>query len=111
MQTRLTGVGLQLRSGLQFDDWKWSYTGWYTISSGWHSIEMDWRASTADGAKNGGLTFWVDGLEAGVLYGLDNDLQRVDKVALGAIDGVDKATQGVIYVDDYISRRQSYIGP
>jgi len=111
VQIRYTGNTYQLRVGLLTDAKKWSYTGWSTISTAWHPIEFDWRASTAAGANNGGLTFWLDGAQVATINAIDNDQQKIDKIALGVISGMTSTTQGTSYYDDYESGRLSYIGP
>ncbi|MBP1702616.1 MAG: hypothetical protein H6Q38_1723, partial [Chloroflexi bacterium] len=110
-QVRYTGNTYQLRLGLLTDAKKWSYTGWSTISTAWHPIEFDWRASTAAGANNGSLTFWLDGAQVATVNAIDNDQQKIDKIALGVISGMTSTTQGTSYYDDYESGRLSYIGP
>ena len=72
---------------------------------------MDWRAATAVGANNGGLTLWLNGIQVANLTGSDNDLQKVDWIALGAVNGIDSATRGTYYFDEFESRRSNYIGP
>jgi hypothetical protein len=93
------------------DRGKWSYTGWTALPSGWNAIELDWRASTTANANNGGLTLWINGTQVANLTGIDNDQQKVDWVALGAVNGIDNATRGTYYFDEFESRRGTYIGP
>jgi hypothetical protein len=45
------------------------------------------------------------------LTGVDNDQQRVDWIALGAVSGIDSKTRGTYYFDGFESRRSNYIGP
>ena len=63
------------------------------------------------GANNGGLTFWIDGVQKANLTGNDNDTRRIDRVRLGATSGLDTGTRGTYYFDAFESRRQQYIGP
>jgi hypothetical protein len=93
------------------DSGSWQSTNWFTISDAKHSIEFDWKAATAVGASNGYLTLWIDGTQQANLTGIDNDTRRVDRVRLGAIYGIDTGTRGTYYFDDFVSRRQNYIGP
>ena|GEM_PF-1031208 len=86
-------------------------TSYVTISDAPHSLEIDWRASTAAGASNGWLTFWVDGVQVGSITGVDNDTRRIDSVRLGAVDGIDSGTRGTEFFDSFESRRLNYIGP
>jgi hypothetical protein len=111
VEFRRNGSSYQVRAGLLNDRSKWSYTAWSTISSGWNAIEFDWRAATAAGANNGGLTLWLNGTQVANLTGVDNDLQKVDWITLGAVSGIDSATRGTYYFDAFESRRQNYIGP
>jgi hypothetical protein len=54
---------------------------------------------------------WINGTQVANLTGSDNDLQKVDCVALGAVNGIDNATCGTYYFDEFESRRSTYIGP
>jgi len=111
VQIRYSSNAFQLRAGLLRDGGRWSYTNWSTISKVWHPIEFSWSASTAPGANNGNLTFWIDGSQVGSLTAMDNDQQKIDKVSLGVIDGITSTTQGSYFFDNYESRRLTYIGP
>jgi hypothetical protein len=103
--------GYQIRAGLRNDGNSWSNTAWLALSDAPHAIELDWRASTAAGANNGALTLWLDGTQRANLTGADNDTRRVDRVRLGAVNGVPSTTRGVYFFDAFESRRQTYIGP
>ena len=107
---RSAGV-YQLRVALLRDNNMWTQSNLFTISDALHSIELDWRASTAAGANNGGLTFWIDGVQQANLTGVDNDTRRIDSVQLGTVSNVNTATRGTYYFDTFESRRQTYIGP
>jgi uncharacterized repeat protein (TIGR02543 family) len=111
IELRKNGKSFQIRSGLPNDRSKWSYTAWSTLPTGWSAIELDWRAATAAGANNGGLTLWLNGAQVANLTGVDNDLQKVDWVALGAVNAIDSGTRGTYYFDEFESRRSNYIGP
>jgi hypothetical protein len=76
-----------------------------------HFVELDWGAATATGANNGGLTVWIDGIQQANLPGVDNDTRRIDRVRLGAVNGLYSGTLGTYYFDAFESRRQTYIGP
>ena len=93
------------------DSGSWQATGWQAVSDAKHAIEFDWQAATSAGANNGSLTLWLDGAQKPGLSAIDNDTRRVDRVRLGAIYGIDAGTRGTYYLDDFVSRRQSYIGP
>jgi hypothetical protein len=100
----------QIRPGLLNDGGSWVNGTWVTITDAPHSIEIDWRAATAVGANNGGLTLWIDGVQKANLTA-DNDTLRIDRVRLGAVNGIDAGTRGTYYFDAFESRRQTYIGP
>ena len=100
-----------MRTGLRTDGNTWTYTNWMTITNAIHFLELDWRAATTAGANNGQLAFWIDGVQAGNVTGIDNDKRRIDQVNLGILAGVESATRGTLYFDAFESRRESYIGP
>jgi hypothetical protein len=101
----------QLRAALLNDGTTWTNSSWFTIGDAPHYVEIDWRASTAAGANNGYLTFWIDGAQQANLTGVNNDTRRIDSVRLGAVAGIDSGTRGTYYFDAFVSRRLTYIGP
>ena len=107
---RSSGV-YQVRAQIRNNGSTFLTTGYVTISDAPHFLEIDWRASTAPGASNGGLTFWVDGVQAGSITGVDNDTRRIDAVWLGAVGGIDSGTRGTEFFDSFESRRLNFIGP
>ena len=112
IQFRFTGGSLyQVRVLVLNDASTNSSSGWVTLSDAPHALEIDWRAATAPGANDGGLTFWVDGVQRANLTGVDNDTRRIEQSRLGAVAGIDSGTRGTYYFDTYEARRQSYIGP
>ncbi len=111
IEFRSSAGAYQLRAGLKNDADAWLSTNYATISDAPHALEIDWRAATAAGANNGGLTFWIDGVQQGDLAGVDNDLARIDRARLGPANSIDAGTRGTCYYDAFESRRQSYIGP
>ena len=112
IQFRFTGGSLyQVRVLVLNDASTNSSSGWVTLSDTPHALEIDWRAATAPGANDGGLTFWVDGVQRANLTGVDNDTRRIEQSRLGAVAGIDSGTRGTYYFDTYEARRQSYIGP
>ena len=100
-----------IRGSSRLDNSVWVYTGWLALSDRSHYIEFDWRAATASGANNGYFTLWLDGVQQASLTGQDSDTRRVDRVRLGAVEGVDSGTRGTEYFDAFDSRRINYIGP
>ena len=101
----------QIRAKLLNDASAFVVTNWFNLSDAPHAIEVDWRAATGVGTNNGGLTFWIDGVQQANLVGIDNDTWRIDRARLGALAGMDVGTSGTYYFDAFESRRQNYIGP
>src|SRR6185436_8137580 len=111
VEFRNSAGAYQIRAKLLNDSALFVVTNWFTITDASHFIELDWRAATAVGANNGGLTFWIDGLQQVDLTTVDNDTGRIDRVRLGALAGMDVGTSGTYYFDAFESRRQTFIGP
>jgi hypothetical protein len=112
IELRWNGKAYQVRAAAAKDTASgFATTSWFTMTNAWHAIEIDWRASSAPGANSGGLTLWIDGVQSANLTGVDNDTRRIESARLGALDGIDAGTHGTSYFDDFVSRRQSYIGP
>lgn len=107
---RLDASIYQLRAGVNSSSGVWTYSDWYNIGNKPHTIEVEWRAGDA-GQSNGILALWIDQALLGNLTGIANSGQRIERVRLGAAYGVDSGTRGVLYFDDFVSRRNSYIGP
>lgn len=110
-QFRYYSSQYQIRFSLINDSGTWLNTSWVPIGDAAHAFEIDWSASTAAGANNGYLTFWIDGTQKANLTGVDNDTRRIDRVRLGPRSGLDTGTRGTYYFDAFESRRQTYIGP
>ena len=108
---RRSGGVYQLEARALDDGAIWTATPWFTISDAPHVIEFDWQASSAAGANNGSLAFWLDGTQQASLTGIDNDTRRIDTVRLGGVTGLDAGTSGTEYFDAFESHRQTYIGP
>jgi|GEM_PF-5064998 len=111
IEFRRSSGAYQLQAAARNDKSSWSASNWVTISDAPHFVELDWRASTAAGANNGSLTFWIDAIQQANLTGIDNDTRRIDRVRLGAVSGLDSGTSGTYYFDAFESRKQTYIGP
>jgi M6 family metalloprotease-like protein len=110
VEFRFSSGKYQLRVALLNDGTTWSNSGWFTITDMPHAIELDWKAAKAAGANDGSLTFWIDGVQKARLAGFDNDTQRIDRVRLGALTGIDTGTRGTYFFDAFESRRDSAIG-
>jgi PKD repeat protein len=110
LQLYYDGSNYKLRGAVRTDAGGWLYTVYTTLSDARHYVEIDWQAASAPGANNGSLTLWLDGVQAAVRSGVDNDLQRLESVQLGAVMSLDNGTRGMYYFDAFESRRVSYIG-
>jgi hypothetical protein len=104
MELRFQSTGYQVRALLLNDSKTIISTNWLPLSDAPHALELDWRASTAAGANNGSLTFWIYGIQQA-------DLTGVDQVRLGAVSGVDNGTRGIYFFDAFESHRSTFIGP
>jgi hypothetical protein len=82
----------------------------YSIGDHLHAIEIDYRVATSDGANDGYLTLWIDGVLAADLTGVDDDTRQVDYVRLGVTYPTHPETSGTVYFDGFISDRSEYIG-
>lgn len=103
--------GYRLRLALRDDPSVGVTSNWISLSDTPHYLEIAWMAATAPGANNGGMTLWVDGIQQAGLANVDNDTWRLDRVQLGAVNGLDSGTRGNLYFDAFESRRTTYIGP
>ena len=99
----------QLRSESANDLGYWNSTPWITITDNFHAVEIQWNAASGLGNNNGVLNFWVDGNLRASLNSIDNDTFEIDSVKLGAIAGLINMP-GSIFFDEFISRRNTYIG-
>ena len=75
------------------------------------SIEIDWARSSAPGLSNGSFQVWTDGVSRQKLTGIDNDEQAIGSVQWGLIAGLDASASGKVFLDQFESRRVTYIGP
>jgi hypothetical protein len=104
-------VAYQVRASAVNNGTTWTSSNWFTISNAPHYLEVDWVAATSAGANNGYLTLWTDGTQRANLTGIANDTRRIDRVRLGPVAGIDSGTRGTYYLDEFESRRRTYIGP
>jgi uncharacterized repeat protein (TIGR01451 family) len=100
-----------LRAVVILDDGSVATGNEATLSAGWHWVEVDWRAGSSPGANDGQVDLWVDDQLQPPLNGLDTDLARIGLAAWGVVSGLDPGTTGVFALDEFVSRRQSPIGP
>jgi len=111
VQFKFSNGVYQVRAGLQNNGAAWTDTSYATISNAPHAIEVDWQAASGPGTNNGGLTFWIDGVQVSGVSGIANDTLKIDSVRLGAVNAVDAGTSGIEFFDAFESRRQTHIGP
>jgi RHS repeat-associated protein len=95
--------------GAATDAGGWVDGAWHTLDPGRNAIEIEWLASTALGANNGLMRLWLNGAWFDAVYQVDNDTLALDSVRLGAM-GVDAGTSGTLHLEEFESRRLTYIG-
>jgi hypothetical protein len=86
-------------------------TGFFPISDGPHFVEFDWERSSAPAAFDGQFVMRIDDEVVSTLFGIDNDLARVEFVRMGVMSIKTAAASGIPYFDQFESRRARYIGP
>jgi hypothetical protein len=79
-------------------------TPYFTISNAIHTLEVDW-------GNDGHLTLWIDGIQNSNLTGIHNNIYKIETIRLGAPTMSITGTSGSFYIDDFESRRSTYIGP
>jgi hypothetical protein len=79
-------------------------TPYVNITDAAHVVEVDW-------GNDGHLTFWVDGVQQSSLTGINNSIYKMESVRLGAPFMFATLNSGSYYIDEFESRRQTYIGP
>lgn len=62
-------------------------------------LRIKWKASSAIGANDGYLHFYIDGVFRGEANFVDNDQHDIDAFNIGAI-AIDAGTAGVFYLDN-----------
>jgi len=84
------------------------------LTHGWHSVEIRWTLGTS---FDGLVELWVNGSKrTAEMAGMINvstaasALEGIEFVRWGAVAGVE-ASSGSEQLDDFVSRRQDYIGP
>jgi hypothetical protein len=92
------------------DDNEQSDTTFHPINDGPHAIEIDLTPASGPGLYDGRLVLWVDGELVSQVNGVPNSRSAVDFVRLGAL-GVKSSAAGTLFLDEFESRRTTYIGP
>jgi hypothetical protein len=103
-------VQFSVMARCRLDDDSQADTAFVPITDAPHYLEIHWRKSSSPTANDGVCQLFVDGQSVGNLTNLDNNLSSVDFVRLGALS-VKAGAMGVMFWDEYWSRRNSYIGP
>jgi subtilisin family serine protease len=80
-------------------------TAWYSASNTAHAVELAWDT----GARRVSLS--VDGISVATLTALAITHDRLDKVELGPSAGLTSAARAVLWFDDFVSTRNTPIGP
>jgi hypothetical protein len=107
---RRLGGAYALRARARLDDNSQADTPFVPIAPGAHAVELDWQRASGADAADGRLEMWIDGAPAAAISGLDASAGGVDFVRLGAIS-VKPAANGVLYFDEFESRRLGDIVP
>ena len=114
---RLAAVVLRRISGqfalagrARVDDDSQVDTPFTDITDAPHFVEIDWQRSSGPDANDGHFHMQIDGIAVTPLDGLDNSISSVDTVRLGTISNK-SAAAGVVFVDEFVSRRTNPIGP
>jgi hypothetical protein len=84
-------------------------TPFIPISDEPHVIEIDWKRGAGTGSGVGWLSMAIDDLGAFMWHQEDNP-HTVDFVRMGALS-VKSGASGTLYFDEFVSRRQTHIGP
>jgi hypothetical protein len=114
---RLAAIVLRRQSGVyslmgrcRLDDNAQANTPFVPVSDGPHAIELRWRRSSDPDAPDGECELFVDGSSVALLTGLDNSISAVDFVRMGALS-VKVGATGTMFWDEFVSRRETLIGP
>jgi hypothetical protein len=106
---RLSGQ-FALAARARIDDNTQVDTPFTNITDAPHFVEIDWQRSSTPDANDGHFLMQIDGIAVTGLNNLDNNLSSVDSARLGTISNK-SAAAGVVFVDEFVSRRTNPIGP
>jgi len=109
IRMRRSGGEYQIQAAAR-DNTTWQLTAWYTVSNAKQYVEMDWKAATSASPNSGFLYLYINGALRTSLA-LNNSNWLVARERLGAVEGIDAGTRGVMYFDHFESRNSTYIGP
>jgi hypothetical protein len=107
------GTQYKLRANTTQDDDALVSTEYIDISDSSHSVEVEWKRASSATTHDGTLQLWIDGTSVATLVGLANSMDGVDFVQMGDLDfAIRRLVSGsAIYLDEFVSRRERYIGP
>ncbi len=100
------GGAYEVRGVVTRSDGTTSATSWFAINNNaWNSIEISWQSGTA-----ASFNLYINGVLRQSLTGLNTVAWKVGSVVLGPSGGTGTGT-GTMYFDDFVSKRNTYIGP
>ncbi len=108
VQLRYNASSYEVRLLVNDDGGSPSSTGWEPITNAEHEIMVSWSAASASAANDGTAHFSIDGVLDDTITGLDNDTHQVNKVRLGAVQGLESSPNGTMYFDDFDSWMNAY---
>jgi RHS repeat-associated protein len=100
-----SGTTSQVIASIRASNGTYTSGPWVNLNSGWNSVEIGWEAKELFGT----LSLWVNGTQVTSLTNIDNQADSLEYVRLGMI-GSSGTISGQLAIDDYESRRYSYIG-
>ncbi len=84
----------------------WVPGSWQSLPGGWTAIEIDYKTTHELGFSK----LYINGNQTGSVSNINNPDHQLHSVRLGAVSIPSGTTSGVLYFDDYESRRYSTIG-
>jgi hypothetical protein len=105
VQYRTSGSNYQVRAGVLNSNIT-TYTSWFTISNAAHPVEIAWLSNTS-----GPFSLYVDGALKQTLTNRNTSAYLLDRVRMGPSSGLGSSVLGTEYFDDFVSTRNTYIGP
>lgn len=107
------GSNYEIKAGVDDDSSTEQDTAFYDVTDEPHYIEVLITYASSDVASDGTLDLWIDGVSQEQVTGIDlYDFSKPDEARLGAVSGIDAATSGTFYLDEFILRDDdTEIGP
>jgi len=104
------GGNYSLMQRCRRDDNSQADNGFFPITDAPHWIEMEWKSAATGTSNDGMCALTIDGTLAGTLPAVQNSSRLVGMVRLGAMN-VKGGAAGMPFFDEFVSRRQTAIGP